>query len=94
MKVPAALQRLSERRFYWDDLYDLVFYRPAVFLSNGLRRTVEADIFLELPDALGSVTSHLGRAFGAVQSGLVRVYALAFALGVGVLVFYFMVQAA
>ena len=92
--VPAPLQRLSERRFYWDELYDYAFYRPAVFVANGLRRTVEADIFLELPDALGSWATHLGRAFGAVQSGLVRVYALAFALGVGVLVFYFMVQAA
>jgi NADH-quinone oxidoreductase subunit L len=92
--VPAPLRRLSERRFYWDELYDFLFYRPAVFLANGLRRTVEADIFLELPDSLGGLAGRLGRAFGAVQSGLVRVYALAFALGVGVLVFYFMVQAA
>jgi NADH-quinone oxidoreductase subunit L len=94
VKVPAPLQRLSERRFYWDDLYDYAFYRPAVFLANGLRRTVEADIFLELPDSLGVIAGRVGRSFGRLQTGLVRGYALAFALGVAVLVFYFMVQAA
>jgi NADH-quinone oxidoreductase subunit L len=94
VKVPRALAVISERRFFWDELYDYAFYRPAVFVANGLRRTVEADIFLELPDALGSLASHVGRSFGRVQTGLVRGYALAFALGVGVLVFYFMVQAA
>ena len=93
--MPRALAVISERRFFWDDLYDYAFYRPAGLDARlTLRRTVEADIFLELPDALGSLASRLGRAFAAVQTGLVRVYALAFALGVGVLVFYFMVQAA
>ena len=85
---------ISERRFFWDDLYDVVFYRPAVWTASTLQRTIEAEIFLELPDALGSFTSQAGRLFAAVQTGLVRAYALAFALGVGVLVFYFMVQAA
>jgi NADH:ubiquinone oxidoreductase subunit 5 (subunit L)/multisubunit Na+/H+ antiporter MnhA subunit len=92
--VPRALAVISERRFFWDDLYDLVFYRPAVWAASTLRRTVEADIFLELPNALGSLASQVGRGFGRVQTGLVRGYALAFAVGVAVLVFYFMVQAA
>ena len=94
IRVPRALAVISERRFFWDDLYDVVFYRPAAWTATTLQRTIEADIFLELPDALGSLASRSGRAFAAVQTGLVRVYALAFALGVGVLVFYFMVQAA
>ena len=46
------------------------------------------------PDALGSLAVRAGRAFAVVQTGLVRVYALVFALGVAGLVFYFMVQAA
>ena len=91
---PRSLAVISERRFFWDELYNYAFYVPAVWLSNTLRRTVEQSVLLPAPDALGSLASRAGRTFAVVQTGLVRVYALVFALGVAGLVFYFMVQAA
>jgi NADH-quinone oxidoreductase subunit L len=91
---PRSLAVISERRFFWDELYHYAFYVPAVWLSNVLRRTLEQSVLLLAPDALGALASRAGRTFAVVQTGLVRVYALAFALGVAGLVFYFMVQAA
>ena len=94
MPFPRPLAILSERKFFWDELYHYAFYVPAVWLSVTLRRTVEQSVLLLAPDALGSLAVRTGRAFAVVQTGLVRVYALVFALGVAGLVFYFMVQAA
>ena len=91
---PRPLAILSERKFFWDELYYYAFYVPAVWLSVTLRRTVEQAVLLLAPDARGSLAVRTGRAFAVVQTGLVRVYALVFALGVAGLVFYFMVQAA
>ncbi len=39
-RVPQA-QRALERKLWWDDLYDALFYRPAVWLAKALLRWVE-----------------------------------------------------
>jgi NADH-quinone oxidoreductase subunit L len=91
---PRPLAVLSERKFFWDELYHYMFYVPAVWLSVLLRRSLEQSVLLLAPDAAGSLAGRASRSFAVVQSGLVRIYALVFALGVAGLVFYFMVQAA
>jgi NADH-quinone oxidoreductase subunit L len=91
---PRPLAVLSERKFFWDELYHYVFYVPAVWLSVLLRRSLEQSVLLFAPDAAGSLAGRASRSFAVVQNGLVRIYALVFALGVAGLVFYFMVQAA
>jgi NADH-quinone oxidoreductase subunit L len=91
---PRPLTILSERKFFWDELYHYTFYVPAAWLSVLLRRSVEQSVLLLAPDALGSLAGRASRSFAVVQNGLVRIYALVFALGVAGLVFYFMVQAA
>ena len=84
-----ALQTLLERKFYFDEAYDLVFYRPAVWLARTARRLIEE------PVIAGSLT---GVAFGArraggevaeTQSGLVRAYAILLAMGVATLALVF-----
>src|SRR6202020_1891471 len=35
---------LLEHKFYWDELYAAVFYRPAVLAAQGLARFVEAPL--------------------------------------------------
>ena len=81
---------LLERKFYWDELYDLVFYRPADLAARALRR------FFEQPVVAGSIDELTrGFRFGAdevsrAQNGLVRSYALALASGVGVLAIVFL----
>jgi NADH-quinone oxidoreductase subunit L len=91
LEVPAArpLRALLEHKFYFDEAYDWVFYRPAVWLARGLAALVEQ------PVVGGSLT---GIAFGArraggevaeAQTGLVRTYALVIAAGVATLALVF-----
>jgi NADH-quinone oxidoreductase subunit L len=93
VSFPRPLAVLSERRFFWDELYHYAFYVPAAWLAQVLRRFVERP-FLVVPDAIGAFAMLAGRTLGPLQTGLVRAYALVFALGVGGLVLYFMLQAA
>jgi NADH-quinone oxidoreductase subunit L len=88
VRVPRTW-KLLERKFYWDELYDLVFYRPADLAARALRR------FFEQPVIAGSIDEVMrGFRLGAgevsrAQNGLVRSYALAVASGVGVLAVVF-----
>jgi NADH-quinone oxidoreductase subunit L len=89
VRVPSPV-RLFEKKFYWDELYDAVFYRPADVVSRALGR------FFELPVIAGSIGELTqGFRFGSgelarAQNGLVRVYALALASGVAVLAVVFL----
>jgi NADH-quinone oxidoreductase subunit L len=84
-----GLWRLLERKLYFDELYDALFYRPAVALSQALRRNVEEPVVERSLDEIGSGTIQVGGEVARVQSGLLRSYALAVALAVSVLVVVF-----
>jgi NADH-quinone oxidoreductase subunit L len=81
--------RWLEHKLYFDELYDTLFYRPAVALSNALRRRVEEPVIEGSLDEIGSGTILAGDGLGRVQSGLLRTYALAIAFAVCVLVVVF-----
>ena len=81
---------LFENLFYFDRIYDAVFYRPAVALSNLLRRRVEEQVVLASADLVGDTTLEVGRDSTALQTGLLRTYILALALGVSVIVVVFL----
>jgi NADH-quinone oxidoreductase subunit L len=92
VQVPrfASVQALLEHKFYFDELYDLVFYRPAVLLATWLYR------FFERPLVLGSVNElvrgvrELGQGTGRLQTGLVRTYALSIAASLAVVTVVFL----
>ncbi|HET7744386.1 MAG TPA: NADH-quinone oxidoreductase subunit L [Gaiellaceae bacterium] len=84
-----GLWRLLEQKLYFDELYDALFYRPAVALSNVLRRDVEEPVIERSLDEIGSGTLQVGGEVARVQSGLLRTYALAIAAAVFVLVVVF-----
>jgi NADH-quinone oxidoreductase subunit L len=90
-RVPAPRPwKLLERKFYWDDLYDAVFYRPADFAARALSRYFERPV---IGGSLGEVTRGFRVGAGEVsrvQNGLVRFYALALASGVAVLAVVFL----
>jgi len=89
VRVPAALP-LLEKKFYWDELYDLVFYRPADLVSRALGRFFEQPV---VAGSIGEVTQGFRVGAGEVsraQNGLVRSYALALAAGVAVLAVVFL----
>jgi NADH-quinone oxidoreductase subunit L len=78
-----------EHKFYFDELYDALFYRPAAALSVTLRRNVEEPVVERSLDEIGSGTIQIGGEVARVQSGLLRSYAVALAFAVVVLVVVF-----
>jgi NADH-quinone oxidoreductase subunit L len=91
VKVPryAPAQTLLEHKFYFDELYDLVFYKPAVVLARGLAWLVEAPLVLGSIGEIAGAVRRLGSDTSRLQTGLVRVYALAIAAGVAVMAIVF-----
>jgi NADH-quinone oxidoreductase subunit L len=86
----ATVQVLLERKFYFDELYDLAFYRPAVFLAHALGRFVEQPLILGSVRGLVRSVHELGLGTGRVQTGLVRTYALSIAASVAVVTVVFL----
>jgi NADH-quinone oxidoreductase subunit L len=89
LNVPKA-SPILEHKFYWDELYDAIFYQPAVAIAGLLGRFVER---LLIGGSIGEITRGFGlgsRELGRVQNGLVRSYALALAVGLTVLIIVFL----
>jgi len=92
-EVSPVLRRLApvaEHKFYWDEAYDVLFYRPAVLLSEALARYVERPL---IAGSIREVSVGFGlgsRLAGRLQNGLVRSYALALAGGLAVLAVVFL----
>ena len=85
----AFAKRVLEHKFYFDELYDAVFYRPTVWLAKALFRGVEDPLIAESSTSLGEDTRDLGRVVARLQTGLVRTYVLAIASGAAVLAIVF-----
>jgi NADH-quinone oxidoreductase subunit L len=85
----AFTQRVLEHKFYFDELYDVVFYRPTVWVAKGMYRWIEDPLVDESSTSLGQDTRDLGRVVARAQTGLLRTYALAIASSVAVLAVVF-----
>jgi NADH-quinone oxidoreductase subunit L len=83
------LRQVLERKFYADEAYDLVFYRPAALLAQFFVRFVERWVIAGSLRGLGFATRGAGAGVGEAQTGLVRTYALVLAGAVAVLIFVF-----
>ncbi|MDQ2981888.1 MAG: NADH-quinone oxidoreductase subunit L [Actinomycetota bacterium] len=86
----ATLARSAfEHKFYFDELYDLLFYRPGVLLARGLYRLVEQPLVLGSVRELVRAVRELGFGTGRLQTGLVRTYALSIAASVAIVTVVF-----
>jgi NADH-quinone oxidoreductase subunit L len=85
----AGIQDTLEHKFWFDELYDLIFYRPAVLLSSALRRGVEEPLIGGSIDSVSASARGAGGAVADTQTGYLRSYALAIAAAVAVLVVVF-----
>jgi NADH-quinone oxidoreductase subunit L len=83
-------QQLLEHKFYFDELYDAVFYRPASLAADAAIRLVEGPLISgsirELSEGTRVVASRLSDA----QTGLLRTYALALGSGAALLTLVFL----
>jgi NADH-quinone oxidoreductase subunit L len=85
----APLETVLQDKFGFDRLYDWAFYRPAVAVARGGQRLWEDAAVLGSMNTVSAVGAYASRLLSNAQSGLVRVYALAIAVGIAVLALWF-----
>jgi NADH-quinone oxidoreductase subunit L len=78
-------------KWYFDELYDAIFVRPAMRLSNMLWQTGDATIIDGVPNGLATLTVDGSQQAVKIQTGSLAVYAFTMLIGVVVLVGLFLV---
>jgi NADH-quinone oxidoreductase subunit L len=82
--------RTLERKFYFDEAYQLAFYEPSSRLAVLAQRFLEDPLFLRPLGELGRGVRAVSARVAAAQTGLVRSYALALAGGAAVIAVVFL----
>jgi NADH-quinone oxidoreductase subunit L len=85
-----VLQRVLEHKFYFDELYDALFYRPSAALANLSRRDVEEAFVLAAGPDIGETAFDAGRGVRRLQTGLLRTYVFFLGTGMAVLAIVFL----
>ena len=83
-------QRVLEHKLYFDEAYDAVFYRPAVWIADGAIRFVEGPLIGGSIRGLTEGTRVLANRLTEAQTGLLRTYALALGSGAAILTLVFL----
>jgi NADH-quinone oxidoreductase subunit L len=84
-----ALRTAFEHKFYFDELYDALFSRPAQLVANRLRDDVEVPVVQRSLGEIGTGVREAAGGTARLQSGLLRSYALVIAASVVVLMIVF-----
>ena len=80
-----------EHKLYFDEAYNVAFYEPATRLATWLGRWVEEPFVLRSLGGLGTGVRDVSGRVSAAQTGRVRAYVLALAMGLAVLAIVFLV---
>ena len=73
-------------KWFFDELYDRIFVRPAVYLGYGFWKAGDGAVIDGVgPDGVAAMTRNLAKRFSALQSGYLYHYAFAMLIGVVVL---------
>ncbi len=96
--LPGAIARAQPllydfllKKWYFDELYDFLFVRPAKAVGRFLWKRGDEDTINRFgPDGIASATLSTARGIGRLQSGYLYHYAFAMLIGVAVLITYFM----
>ncbi|HSC91053.1 MAG TPA: NADH-quinone oxidoreductase subunit L, partial [Gaiellaceae bacterium] len=83
------LERTLQHKFWFDEAYDLAFYRPAAAVARGWNRWVEGPVIAGSLTAIARGARGAGAGVGTAQTGLLRLYVLAVAAGVAILTLVF-----
>jgi NADH-quinone oxidoreductase subunit L len=89
-RVP-SLQRLFEQKFYFDEAYDALFYKPAAAVAAWLRRDFEKPVVLDFGPDSGEIALEVGRGVRRLQTGLLRTYVLFLGTGMAVVALVFLI---
>jgi NADH-quinone oxidoreductase subunit L len=91
--IPAvpSVRRVLEEKFYFDWLYDRVFYAPGAWLATAMRREFEEPVVLQTGPDVGETTLATGSLVRRLQTGLLRTYVLVLAAGAAGIVLAFLI---
>jgi NADH-quinone oxidoreductase subunit L len=86
------LYNFSLRKWYFDELYDRIFVRPAWYLGEGLWKAGDGALIDGVgPNGVAAVTRDLAKRASRLQSGYVYHYAFAMLIGVVALITWYIV---
>jgi len=84
------LYQFSFNKWYFDELYDFLFVRPAFYLGRGLWKSGDGAVIDGVgPDGIAATTQSLSRRTSLLQSGYIYHYAFAMMIGVFVLISWY-----
>jgi NADH-quinone oxidoreductase subunit L len=85
--VPRAprMRELLEHKFYFDELYDTLFYRPAAAAASWATSEFEVPVVLQTGPDVGQTTLEAGGLVRRLQTGLLRTYVFFLATGAAVI---------
>ena len=85
------LYLFSFNKWYFDELYDVIFVRPAYYLGRGFWKSGDGALIDGVgPDGVAAATLNLARRAGRLQSGYLYHYAFAMLIGVVALVSWYL----
>jgi NADH-quinone oxidoreductase subunit L len=76
------LRAVLEHKFYFDELYDALFYRPAAAVAARIRTDVESPLVEGSLNDIGEGAGEAASAVARAQTGYLRAYALVIAVSV------------
>jgi NADH-quinone oxidoreductase subunit L len=86
-----ALYLFLLNRWYFDELYDWLFVRPAMVIGDGLWRSGDGAVIDGFgPDGVAAVTRDLARQASRLQTGYLYHYAFAMMIGLVALVTWYL----
>jgi NADH-quinone oxidoreductase subunit L len=88
-----GIYRFLLNKWYFDELFDFLFVKPAFWLGNGLWKGGDGAVIDACgPDGLAAVTRDIARRTSALQSGYLYHYAFAMLIGVAAFVTWYIVK--
>ncbi|MCP5367443.1 MAG: NADH-quinone oxidoreductase subunit L [Hyphomicrobiales bacterium] len=98
--IPGALANFFQgtyrfllNKWYFDELYDALFVRPAFVLGRGFWKAGDGALIDGVgPDGIAAATRGIARRAGRLQSGFVYHYAFAMLIGVVVLITWYLLS--
>jgi NADH-quinone oxidoreductase subunit L len=85
-----AVRSVFAHKFYFDEIYDAIFSRPAQVIADRLREDVEGPVVQGSLGEIGTGVRDVAGEAARLQSGLLRSYALVIAGSVAVLIVVFL----
>ena len=85
-----GVYRFVLNKWYFDELYDTIFVRPAAWLARMLWQVGDAQVIDGIPNGIASLTTDSSAQVVRIQTGSIAVYAFTMLIGLVLLVSIFL----